>query len=973
MKQIPTSMNEETENEKELDIQVNSSQVKITSYVGVSAALLLPIILVATVFYIQNIFPFGSVTLLQEEILSIYSSFIEAFKTAVSRGNFFYTDQMGLGTNLWSLFSYYGMNPLNGILLLFPNLNIHIGLMILFTIRAAFSGAAMFLFLRKVCSAEIRLLLPLSAIYSVGGHFMLSYQHVFWADIFWLFPLLLWAFCRMLDRENSWLFSLSLFGICMSSFSVLYTVVLFLPCILLFLYGIWKRKNRADTTLASDIQHIFRFGFVGFFAGAVFWLPIIYSFFLQGVPLNLNHISIMDPLQFTFFEFLQSLCMPVTNQAEYLVFTHVSVLFAIFLPVYILCKEISSRRKIQVGLILILLYFSGNVTWLNWFWNLFPALPSQVFRQSFFTSFILIMEAGELLSHLKSTSEKQWIGSGLTVGCICVFARQVNGESMDDLMSVLMVVLVAAYTLIFTRLSCSKKKKAAIEQDLSKDEFLSAVLQTSLQDENMQNLEEKIKYISVDNKKTVWSTVLLFMIFFEAVFFSSFLMSNIREEGKIYEKMNVPPLRTDVLSTYRSINEENSVASGNVAIVPELTGNDGIWYQFPSVSAFSGALSPVYAQIAKGLGVWSNGYSFVKADGVNEASGAILRITDKIILTSETDETDEMSIENNLYRNFPVTGLKTIESGNENHEGILSKIHPSRWNLMQIQTRTDSSSMIFPMGFLVSREKTGDLYNTEKSPFLYSNQMYKDFGFSAPYSPGTVEILSGANMNSLSLSDFTMEREGLDVTFTIQVLSDQIGEDLYLYVDSDQELELSIPERVLGASTEKGFDKFIYKGSSRMVYLGVNDGEPIQVNGTIRQVKNEHVYFYAGTLNTTVIETAVKEAEKNAAQLKKTSSSTYDGNIECEEDGEIVFLIPYDAGWKIKIDGKNVENVQNNGFLSVFTVRGYHTIEMSFTPSGFLPGLILSVLAIFGIVVLGYVEKSKKLRSTKELKCSERR
>lgn len=58
--------------------------------------------------------------------------------------------------------------------------------------------------------------------------------------------------------------------------------------------------------------------------------------------------------------------------------------------------------------------------------------------------------------------------------------------------------------------------------------------------------------------------------------------------------------------------------------------------------------------------------------------------------------------------------------------------------------------------------------------------------------------------------------------------------------------------------------------------------------------------------------------------------------------------IPADNGWEVKVDGKVVEaNTVDDAFLSIPVTKGEHTIEMVFTPEGFMPGVILFFVSIF--------------------------
>ena len=85
---------------------------------------------------------------------------------------------------------------------------------------------------------------------------------------------------------------------------------------------------------------------------------------------------------------------------------------------------------------------------------------------------------------------------------------------------------------------------------------------------------------------------------------------------------------------------------------------------------------------------------------------------------------------------------------------------------------------------------------------------------------------------------------------------------------------------------------------------------------------------------------------------------------ETDKDGFMVLGIPYDKGWKIIVDGTEVDyyNV-NGGFIGFGINEGVHNVQMSFIPRGFKVGLVISVTGF--ILFIGFVTVSciKKKRS----------
>ncbi len=83
-------------------------------------------------------------------------------------------------------------------------------------------------------------------------------------------------------------------------------------------------------------------------------------------------------------------------------------------------------------------------------------------------------------------------------------------------------------------------------------------------------------------------------------------------------------------------------------------------------------------------------------------------------------------------------------------------------------------------------------------------------------------------------------------------------------------------------------------------------------------------------------------------------------NYYSTNDGFALISIPYDEGWKILVDGQEVDyyNV-NGGFIGFKTIKGNHDLDMYFIPKGLKPGMVLSFAGVIMFIVLTVMEKKK--------------
>ena len=86
------------------------------------------------------------------------------------------------------------------------------------------------------------------------------------------------------------------------------------------------------------------------------------------------------------------------------------------------------------------------------------------------------------------------------------------------------------------------------------------------------------------------------------------------------------------------------------------------------------------------------------------------------------------------------------------------------------------------------------------------------------------------------------------------------------------------------------------------------------------------------------------------------------GTIDMKESGLVLATIPQDGGWKVYVDGKRVEDSKALGSLMAFSVpEGEHKIEFRYHVPALVPGVIISLLAVLGVVVCCNYRKILKL------------
>ena len=172
-------------------------------------------------------------------------------------------------------------------------------------------------------------------------------------------------------------------------------------------------------------------------------------------------------------------------------------------------------------------------------------------------------------------------------------------------------------------------------------------------------------------------------------------------------------------------------------------------------------------------------------------------------------------------------------------------------------------------------------------------------------------------------------------------------EEIYLYIAYGVGFE-NVNVYVNG---EKAGGKY-YGNYNKMIQLGKHKkGEKIRIEFTtpLEEFRINKVYICYE--NDVILGKYYERLYNNQVDLKRSSNSKYEGVVDIKNGNDyIIFTIPYDEGWNIKIDGKKIDKIETqDALMAVKCSEGSHKIEMNFTPKGFKLGTIISFV---GIIIL---------------------
>ena len=174
--------------------------------------------------------------------------------------------------------------------------------------------------------------------------------------------------------------------------------------------------------------------------------------------------------------------------------------------------------------------------------------------------------------------------------------------------------------------------------------------------------------------------------------------------------------------------------------------------------------------------------------------------------------------------------------------------------------------------------------------------------------------------------------------------------------------------KVEGQNEFPQFDSSAYN----IEYIGnYQAGEEIKIKVEIKRdsCNVKDALFYSCNMdNFTKI---YNNLSKNIIQNTEYRDGYIKGNITVNEEKTLLYTsIPYDEGWKIKVDGQDVEYIKLlDGLIAVQLNEGNHVIEFKYKTPGLTAGISISIVT-FIIVIIREVFKKYRFTKNNSLKIS---
>lgn len=357
--------------------------------------------------------------------------------------------------------------------------------------------------------------------------------------------------------------------------------------------------------------------------------------------------------------------------------------------------------------------------------------------------------------------------------------------------------------------------------------------------------------------------------------------------------------------------------------------NDSLQVPTYGVSHFSSTFEKETEKFFDAIGV-RQGTAYVNYSNGTLLTDALLGIKNTFIET--TDATY-----NERWERKDLEDLPTIASFDEGH----------------IVTNPNTLSIAYPMKAILKSMKV-----PTNHPITMQNQLANALsGTTSPKNiftrvsyETTFENISGSPVvyQRIQLKDNTQVGT-ITLTFTPET-----DDPIYLELAGtmgEEDLEMTL----------NGEPYAFYPVQSKPVLLSVAKNQKDQPQTLRITVKDEGFEFSKlnlYSLNTSLLNERLEQTKAQELKLETFSATHFSGTMDVFEDSTVLTTIPYSTGWKVWVDGQEVETYKILDSLLGYTIsKGTHRIEYRYTTPFLLEGSLVSLASLLLLSLILYKRK----------------
>lgn len=382
---------------------------------------------------------------------------------------------------------------------------------------------------------------------------------------------------------------------------------------------------------------------------------------------------------------------------------------------------------------------------------------------------------------------------------------------------------------------------------------------------------------------------------------------------------------TETFETLKKRVEESDDGLYRSDILEPLLVDEATWYNLKSVGIFGSTVRGELVDMMGNLGFYTGANEYLYY-GATPVTNALLGV--KYVYCRDGD-----------YINVAMD-----ENDKEEHISVYKNNY-----VLPIAYMVNEDVLTFDMAdngpFTVQNELCGALTGIEPIfTTIYDDMQLETYGTN-------MEVVKRDEFNA----DYSKANQSAKADFIYTIPRDM---DLYVSCRGSNVHKIAL----LIDGNEVAFDRYqgqtfhvgkMKAGQMVDIQFQLNDGE--NMSGDLycypmEFQENQFVAFYNKLAN-------------QAIEVTKYSDNKIEGNIKVQEDGVLMFSIPYDEGWNIYINGEKMETYPIiEGLMGIDLQEGEYKVKMVYHCPGLFEGFLTTLLGVVIFMAFMRIEKIQRQR-----------
>ncbi len=886
----------------------------------------IPVIILYITYFSMEVFPYGIKSILSLDMDGQYIYFFEQLRDVYTgQESLFYTFERCLGGEFLGFFTYYLASPVSFLVVLFPASMITEAVKFIIIFKCGLAGLTFAVYLSRTRKKNIYGFVIFPVMYALCSYATMYQFNPMWMDaLIWL-PLITLGIESLITHGKFKLFIIALSLAICSNYYLGYMLCIFVA---IYFFVFLFSKSEEEINGLGESYHVLKSLARIAIASIIALMIACTIIFSAYYSLSFGKTSYQDSnmeaeIRFDFIHLISKMFLGSfdTLRPQGTPNIYSGLLTLILLPIFYFSQKIKPREKIAFSVLIAVFVTSFSISTYDLMWHGFQAPVWFNYRYSFMLSFVLLIMAYKAFEEYDeaktSTVGKTALVLFLLLAIIqktVTFSRyeyvDTDWKEIPTTPGLSMIWLSVLFICLYLLIFCIRKNSPVL--------------------------------------KTLTSVFLVCIVCFEALFNTIINTDGAMKDGGVAYRDGY----RDYVDQLSSTVEEVAAFDAGFYRMEHLRyrkNNDNFVANINGLTEFTSTFNTSIVNIMSKFGFHVNNPA-IKYVSSNPIVDSIFGVK-YIIAPNKTHDTN-----GNLPGYYSVFDGYDLVLSNDDYDVF-------------------RNPYALPIAYLVDKSFERSF---EKSEFF-------DGGLSFPKTANNIiSSMLGTNSNIFNVCEYTTNQGNLDriytdenggksfrkndgnsnpayFTFSVQAQTDG---NIYMYLPSPYttSAKIYLDNRLI-------FSNFFQDSEKGMIDLGYYE------EGSMVNVKVEFTHWriylwdtedYFVQMDKTAFENAFGTLKANGFNIEEHSDTRLSGTLSASKSGVVFTTIPYDANWRVYVDGERVETYEMLDSMLGFDIsKGEHTVEMKYVHTPFIVGAVISSFGIAILVLLCIFEKKIRERFMK--------